>query len=193
MKAKVLLRLVDRTERTYEVEADKQQDFLVQAAIKLETELKYADKLTASVWDLIESWQTFPEIANTPGIDKTDGIAVRSPKQKIRFDLIPTAAMVEVAKVFTFGAYHYGDRNWEAGFSWSRCIGSALRHFYKFTLGEDYDDESGLHHLAHFVANGLFLLEYAIRKTGTDDRVIMPANEVQKLFTPLTFEDKEKC
>lgn len=198
MRAKVIFRMKDRSEHTITVEGDMQQDFYDAAKVKLDELLaKRADESVqdgiaqAAGWAEIESWRTIPE-AGGPGRDKKDGIATRSPLQKVRFDLLPIAPLVEVAKVFTFGAYNYGDRNWEEGFSWSRCIGSIWRHFTKWLLGEDRDDESGLHHLAHVIANCLFLMQYAITGRGTDDRQKASAEFTHELFQPINADITKK-
>jgi len=194
MKAKIVFLMEDRTEHVFDVEGDGQTAWYDLGRIQLNRVLT---DLAANASDdaplsesaiIIESWRTTPEEDGTPGQDKADGVASRSPLQKIRFDLIPVGPMVEVAKVFTFGAYTYGDRNWEEGFSWSRCIGSINRHFFKWCLGETNDDESGLNHLAHVVANCLFLLQYTITKKGTDDRQKMPAKIVACMFKPVQIK-----
>ena len=176
MKAKIIFLMVDRSERTFDVEGTNQGEFYDAGVAQL-----------GESTVLIENWRT--EVENgEPGQDKSDGVAARSPLQKVRFDLLPVAPLVQVARVFTFGAYHYGDRNWEAGFSWSRCLGAIWRHLTKWCLGQDNDEESGINHLAHVVANCLFLLEYAMTGKGTDDRKKTPAKTVTKLFTPLSIE-----
>lgn len=96
--------------------------------------------------------------------------AIKFDKDKIRFELLPSDVLEEVAKVFTFGATKYGDRNWEKGFNYTRIIGSLLRHVFAWTKGEDQDQESGLSHMAHAICCAMFLLAFKIRKTGVDDR-----------------------
>lgn len=85
---------------------------------------------------------------------------LRYDEGKLRFDLVPPRPYVELVKVYTMGATKYIPRNWEKGMKWSRVIAAMFRHIYKFLLGEVYDKESGLHHMAH-VAFGCFaLMEY---------------------------------
>jgi len=176
MKTRILFRLTDRTEHSFEVEGTGQNEWYQAGYAKL------CELNTPTIQ--IESWQTFADIGE-PGCDKTDGVSIRSALQKVRFDLLPWASLTLVAKVMTFGAYHYGDHNWEAGFSWSRCIGSAMRHFVKWVMREENDDESGLPHLAHAIANLLFLLEYSLHHTGTDDRPTdITPEAVTEFFTP---------
>lgn len=91
---------------------------------------------------------------------------------KERLDLLPMRAINEVGKVLTFGAKKYADNNWRGGMKWGRLIGATLRHIFTFMGGEDTDKESGIHHLAHAATDVLFVLEYALTKTGEDDRFI---------------------
>ena len=199
MEARIKFTMIDRSEYTFTCEGDDQH------AVKEAGELKLNEALAARLatanrndevltggWNKIETWRTTKE-DGTAGVDKADGvgegIAVRSTKQKLRFELMPVLALTEVARVFTFGSYEYGDRNWEAGFSWSRCVGSIWRHFLKWCAGEDLDDDSNCHHLAHVVANCLFIIEYTITKKGTDDRQRYPAEIVKTMFASFEIDE----
>lgn len=84
--------------------------------------------------------------------------------------LLPTEALLEVARVFNFGAAKYGADNWRGGFESRRLTSAALRHILADNSGEDIDNESGRLHLAHAVATLLFLIEQRLLGTGTDDR-----------------------
>ena len=101
---------------------------------------------------------------------------------KLRFDLIPVLPMVEIAKVFTGGAKKYGDRNWEKGLYWMRCIGAVMRHISMWLLRETYDRESGINHLAHAATNLLFLLEYQHTHPELDNRSIKQNLNIQQCF-----------
>ena len=98
--------------------------------------------------------------------------ALKNDNDKVRMELLPEMALVEVAKVFTFGSKKYGDMNYMKGMEWSRLIGAVRRHTSAFLLREDNDPESGIPHLAHAVAGLLMLLEYQKRALGTDNRVL---------------------
>src|ERR1700690_428246 len=80
------------------------------------------------------------------------------------------AGLAEVAKVGDFGARKYGQWNYKDGMPWMKLAGSCSRHLGPWILGQDNDNESNLHHLAHMVYDGLMLLDYAARNKGTDDR-----------------------
>ena len=90
---------------------------------------------------------------------------------KARWDLLPFAALNQVAQVMTFGAGKYGDRNYEKGMKWGRLLGAALRHLSKWARGMRMDDESGLPHLAHAAACCLMLLALTLEaseEVGSD-------------------------
>jgi hypothetical protein len=89
---------------------------------------------------------------------------------KVRVELLPEMALVEVAKVLAFGAEKYGVDNWRKGMAWRRLIGAALRHLWAWSTGVDRDEETGLSHLAHAACCVLFLIDYETRRVGTDDR-----------------------
>ena len=96
----------------------------------------------------------------TKKIKKSNG--VKYDNQKERVDLIPASALMEIGKINTFGSSKYADRNWEQGLKWNRLYGALLRHLFKFWEGEDYDDETGLLHIAHAAWNALALLHYQL-------------------------------
>lgn len=89
---------------------------------------------------------------------------------KTRFDLVPSYAQEQYAKVLTMGANKYGDHNWQKGISWSKVIASLERHVKAIKRGEDFDHESGLLHSAHVMCNAAFLSEYYNIYPEGDDR-----------------------
>jgi len=105
-----------------------------------------------------------------PAGETLEDAGYRDDTDKPRVDLIPGDAMIEIAKVYTFGAKKYSDRNWEKGMHWSRMIGSLLRHTFKFMMGENIDEESGLLHSSMIAWNAIGLLTYQLRGIGEDDR-----------------------
>ena len=98
--------------------------------------------------------------------------ALRNDKSdnKIPLELLPIRALEEVAKTLAYGSEKYEEHNWRKGLGWSRCMGSCLRHIFLWMKGQDIDQESGLHHIAHAACNLLFIMEWVITDTGTDDR-----------------------
>lgn len=103
--------------------------------------------------------------------NKTDK-ALRYDDNKLRFDLIPQEALIELTKVYTSGAKKYADHNWRKGMEWSRCIASLKRHLVKWEMGLTEDPETNTHHLAQVAWNALTLFVYELQGLGEDDRNI---------------------
>lgn len=103
-------------------------------------------------------------------IGKKEG--ARFNERKIQYDLIPPNSLEWLAKVYTYGTIKYSDANWWKGFKWRKdTFGCILRHLYKWLRGEQLDNESGLHHLAHAAWNCFALIEFEKNGIGIDDRV----------------------
>ena len=92
---------------------------------------------------------------------------------KIMWDLLPMGALEEIAKLYTFGTKKYASWNWYLGLSYSRCWAAMWRHSYSWWWKrEDYDGESGCHHLAAVAFYALVLLTFILEgRTELDDRV----------------------
>jgi len=107
----------------------------------------------------------------------TKGSGKKFDSGKPAFELLPERASFEVARVFQHGREKYdtdGDdiynNNWRKGMRWGRLIGAMMRHLFAFKQGENTDQESGLHHLAHVVASAMMLMEYQTIYPQGDDR-----------------------
>lgn len=89
---------------------------------------------------------------------------------KPRYELVPQAALAEVVKVLTHGASKYGDFNYMLVED-ERYIGAIGRHLAQH-LGvslegeevSEYDQHTGLLHLAHIACNALILLQKRLSK-----------------------------
>jgi len=79
---------------------------------------------------------------------------------KPKFNLLPAEALLAEAQVLTVGAVKYSANNWRQGIEYSRLLDAVARHLNSYNLGERYDPESGLNHLAHARASLGFLLAY---------------------------------
>jgi hypothetical protein len=89
---------------------------------------------------------------------------------KADLSILSYGALAEIAKAFQFGAKKYGRYNYLGGMDWTRIASACLRHTYKWIWGEDKDEESGLHHLAHSGACIVMLLDYVLLNKGNDNR-----------------------
>lgn len=96
--------------------------------------------------------------------------AIKNDALKPRMSLVPQLAKIEVAKVMTYGAEKYSEYNWMDGFNWTILTDAAERHITAFNCGEDLDEESGLHHLAHAACCVMMLYEIAQLYPEKDNR-----------------------
>lgn len=90
---------------------------------------------------------------------------------KTLYNLIPPYPLEQIAKVFTKGAEKYAPHNWKKGMPWSEVEGSLIRHLEAYRNGDDFDDESGLYHMAHVAVNAIFLIDYYRSNPKYDDRI----------------------
>lgn len=110
-----------------------------------------------------------------------DGGGLRHNEGKNLLELLPAEWFWALGMVTTRGSIKYAPRNWERGMAWSKCVGCALRHIFKFVCGERYDPETGCHHMAQAAWNCLALMSYDIRDIGEDDRVGGPLGTMEWL------------
>lgn len=96
------------------------------------------------------------------GLKKVDGI-------KVRFDLIPALAELEIARIFTIGAMKYDAdqedvQNWMHPSRTHRTMYSASRrHLESRRLGEIFDADMKCHHLAASIVDQMMMLEADLR------------------------------
>jgi len=119
--------------------------------------------------------------------------ATKHDSTKAPLALIPTSALIEEAHVLAFGAHKYGTHNWRQGLAWSKLISAILRHITAFNAGEDFDQESGLHHLAHVRVSCAFLLEYMSSHPELDDRYITPKLIKEREESVFLFKFFDRC
>ncbi|NCB97236.1 MAG: hypothetical protein EOM36_02600 [Bacteroidia bacterium] len=87
---------------------------------------------------------------------------------KLRYDLVPPAAIKAIAEILTFGANKYAPNSWQTVTDGeTRYIAALMRHFEAYRAGEDFDPESGKSHLAHCLCNLTFLLHFQQTRIST--------------------------
>lgn len=111
-----------------------------------------------------------PATATKPRLKMKPEGGIKHDAEKPRTDLISPIAMIELAKVLTFGSKKYEARNWEKGLAYSRAIGAILRHTWAYLRGETNDPETGLSHMAHVLCEAMFLVHFETTKPEFDDR-----------------------
>lgn len=105
-------------------------------------------------------------------VAKTGGL--RFNKNKIPLSLCPPQIVYAVAEVLWKSCDQNGGKypkwNYKKGLLMTGVADSLLRHILAWLTGEDFDAESGLHHLKHVACNVAFLLEFLETKPEMDDR-----------------------
>lgn len=91
---------------------------------------------------------------------------------KPKWSLIDFDSLEGVTKVFEFGVEKYGLNNWKKGLKTVETCESALRHIKSFLNYEDFDDESGLHHIDHAIANLIIIRYMTLFNKNFDNRII---------------------
>lgn len=77
---------------------------------------------------------------------------------KLMYSLIPVETTQALAEVLSFGASKYAIDGWKhVPDAKRRYMDALIRHLEAFRSGELYDQESGLSHLSHVLANASFL------------------------------------
>lgn len=109
---------------------------------------------------------------------------------KLRYGLVPSIALRQVASVLTLGAEKYEPDNWQnIPDGIERYTDSLLRHIEEFRQGEDVDPDTCLHHLSH-AACCLFFMLWFLQQEGRlpdfDDA------DVQKRLTAIKDAYAEK-
>lgn len=106
--------------------------------------------------------------ASTQATTSTGGVKADAGKPDM--SLIAPEAIVELAKVLSFGAKKYAAHNWRGGLKESRILAALLRHTLAYMGGEDLDPETGLPHPAHIMCNAMFLVTQHPKRPDLDDR-----------------------
>lgn len=87
-------------------------------------------------------------------------------KGKPRFSLIPTVAIRQLIAVLEHGAQKYGKDNWQGANTpegLDRYYCAMQRHMLEWQEGNNIDKDSGIHHMAHVMANAAFILALQLR------------------------------
>lgn len=101
---------------------------------------------------------------------KIEEVGLKDDNDKLRFELITVDSLKELAKVLTYGANKYKPNSWQnVEDGEDKHYASLLRHIFAWRNGESIDEESGLTHLGHAMANIMFLIYHDKNKKVKDD------------------------
>lgn len=77
-------------------------------------------------------------------------------KGKIQWSLVHFKSIEELPKVLEFGAKKYSRDNWKKGLDLNEILDSMQRHLSSLIDGQEFDEESKLHHIGHIMCNCMF-------------------------------------
>lgn len=86
-----------------------------------------------------------------------------------RFSLIPAQFLWALAEHYGKGCAKYSDDNWLKGYNWSLSYDALQRHLAQWRMGEEFDQETGSHHLIAAAWHCCALFIFHRRGLGTDD------------------------
>ncbi len=91
-----------------------------------------------------------------------------------RFDLIPPDVLWELATHYGLGEEKYpspepGVMNWQLGYNYSLSYAALQRHLFQWSQGEDFDPETGSHHLIAVMWHATCLRWFQAHGKGNDD------------------------
>lgn len=90
---------------------------------------------------------------------------------KPRMSNIPTFTLFAMGAAMSDGAKKYGRYNWrETGSTVSVFYDAMNRHLQDWYTGEDFANDSGIHHLAHLMADCAIMLDARNHPNMVDDR-----------------------
>ena len=82
--------------------------------------------------------------------------ATRHNEGKCKWSLVHFKSLEPMIEVLEFGAKKYGAFNWQKGLDKTEILESMMRHLTALMDGQEFDEESKLHHMGHIQANSLF-------------------------------------
>ena len=114
---------------------------------------------------------------------------IKYDSEKPKMNLLPPKAIVEVAKVLTFGAEKYDAENWrKLDDLQNRYTAGALRHIFAHMDGEKLDPETGLSHMAHALCCLLFKLEIELEDGESKEEELRQTNATEHTARDQSFE-----
>ncbi len=104
----------------------------------------------------------------------SDNKGLKYDNAKPDMSLIPAAAALEEAAVWTYGKQKYDAFNWHKGLKYNRILSSIERHLTLLKAGQDYDYENGLHNAAAIRCCCAMLIQFTLEeRSDLDDRLAL--------------------
>jgi len=128
-----------------------------------------------------------PEVPKLPDANLKTAAAVGKPG----ITAVPPVAIFALGAAMQDGVNKYEKYNWrEAGATVSVFVDAMGRHLLAYYAGEDYANDSKIHHLAHLMAGCAILLDAELHGKLNDDRLAKELDpEIIKQFMKLIKKD----
>lgn len=108
-------------------------------------------------------------------MDLNEEKALRYNTGKPKWSLVHMNSLIPLVRVLEFGALKYDTDNWKKGLNNRQILDSMQRHLAAVIDGEEVDNESGISHMGHIMANAMFY-QYFKDKREEDDKTRAKAN-----------------
>lgn len=95
--------------------------------------------------------------------------SLRFNQGKTKWSLVDFESLTPLVEVLEFGAKKYSRDNWKIGLDRDEILDSMFRHMVKLLSGEEFDEESKLHHIGHIMANAKFYSYHHYLNKKTDE------------------------
>lgn len=82
--------------------------------------------------------------------------ALRYNKGKPKWSYVHFKSLEPLVRVLEYGALKYAPYNWKKEMPLDEILDSMQRHLAALIDGEEFDQESELHHIGHIMANAMF-------------------------------------
>ena len=108
------------------------------------------EKVIYDCWSLLPEW-----------LEPVSALRYNTGKPK--WSLVHMHSLVPMIRVLEYGALKYAPFNWQKPMKRDELLDSMQRHMAALIDGNELDDESGLTHIGHIMANALFYSYHFVR------------------------------
>ena len=118
---------------------------------ELTVEEMEGEKVIYDCWSLLPEW-----------LEPVSALRYNTGKPK--WSLVHMHSLVPMIRVLEYGALKYAPFNWQKPMKRDEVLDSMQRHLAALIDGNELDDESGLTHIGHIMANAMFYSYHFVEK-----------------------------
>ena len=118
--------------------------------------------------------------------------SLRFNEGKPKTSLVHYKSLEPLVRVLEFGADKYGAFNWKKPPETdTQHLESLSRHLFALMDGEEYDNESKMHHIGHIMANAMMYSYHMNNNKESDSTTVKEAITAPEVTRVLTRKDNE--